>query len=159
MVAMERTYYSNDEISEIIKIAADIEGRAELDRAILERTAEELGISPEAIRQAEEEFRKNRELEVKRQEDLVEQKLFKRYKWQEFYEHLASYVAVNGFLFFLDYRKDSELNWFWFPLLGWGIGMLIHFASMFRTFGNDEMDKEFVKWRRARHKRLKGKRE
>lgn len=148
MVSINRELYSDDEITEILRRAAHIDGSAELDRAILERTASELGISPEAVQQAEAEFRQGRE----EQED---RRAFTRHKWQEFYEHLASYFAVNGFLFFLDFAKDGSPSWFWYPFLGWGIAILIHFASMFRTFDNAEHEKEFKKWRRARKKRSK----
>ena len=145
---MNREHYSDDEITEILRRAAHIDGSAELDRAILERTASELGISPEAVQQAEAEFRQGRV-------EQEERRAFTKHKWQEFYEHLASYVAVIAFLFVLDFRKDGDLSWFWYPFLGWGIGMFIHFASMFRTFDNAEHEKEFKKWRRARKKRSK----
>jgi len=147
---MPQEQYNDQEISEIIRRAAEIEGQGQLDRAILERTAEEFGISPEAIRQAEEELRQNRETEVDRLEYL-------RYKKQEFVEHLVSFLAVNAFLFFIDFRKDQSLSWFWFPFLGWGIGIALHLASLYRPFSNPEMDKDFRKWAKARKRKVKGK--
>lgn len=149
MVSTPREQYNDQEITDILRRAAQIQGDGDLDRAILERTASELGISPEAVQQAEVEFRQNRGLEE-------DQREYSKHKWQEFYEHLVSYLAVNAFLFFLDFR-DGRLTWFWYPLLGWGIGMAIHWASMFRPFSNPEVDKEFNKWRKARNKRSKGK--
>lgn len=154
---MNRQEYNDEEISEILRRAANIQGKEELDRAILERTAEELGISPEAVRQAEEEFQQTRVTYEEQQALKQEQKAFTRHKWQEFYEHLATYLAVNSFLFFIDYRKDHSLSWVFYPLLGWGIGMVIHLVSMFRPFENEELDKEFTKWRKARNKGQKGK--
>ena len=44
---------------------------------------------------------------------------------KEFYTHLVVYITVNFFLFIID-LQDGELSFFFYPLLGWGIGMVIH---------------------------------
>ncbi len=53
-----------------------------------------------------------------------------------FYAHLAAYVAGNIFLVAVNLITSSEFLWFVFPLLGWGIGLVIHAAQVFWT-GSD----------------------
>ncbi|MEI6866568.1 histidine kinase [Flavicella sp.] len=42
-----------------------------------------------------------------------------------FYYGLASYCVVIPFLAILNYRTDWSLQWFWYPMLGWGLGLSI----------------------------------
>ena len=48
-----------------------------------------------------------------------------------FYIHLMVYIVVNGFLVAINYMTFWGYKWFIWPLLGWGIGLLIHFAATF----------------------------
>ncbi len=50
---------------------------------------------------------------------------------KEFYGNLISYCVVIPFLIFVNYYTYWEFQWFWFPLLGWGIGLTIHGFSVF----------------------------
>ncbi len=47
--------------------------------------------------------------------------------------HLTSFLSVNGGLFLINLMTtqpfDWTKGWFWFPLLGWGIGLLSHTAT------------------------------
>ena len=47
---------------------------------------------------------------------------------QGLYIHLLVYVVINAGLFGINWltRGDSGVWWFYWPLLGWGIGLLIH---------------------------------
>lgn len=40
--------------------------------------------------------------------------------------HLAAYVAVNGFLAFVNFFTWNGYLWFVWPLFTWGIGVMIH---------------------------------
>lgn len=51
-----------------------------------------------------------------------------------FYYSLISYCLVIPFLIFINYRTSWGFQWFWFPMLGWGIGLAI---QAFRVFIND----------------------
>lgn len=51
-----------------------------------------------------------------------------------FYYGLMSYCVVIPFLIFINYRTSWGFQWFWFPMLGWGIGLIIH---AFKVFVND----------------------
>jgi len=52
---------------------------------------------------------------------------------QGFYIHLIVYVLVNAGLFAINAltRGDEGGWWFYWPLAGWGIGLLIHTATTF----------------------------
>jgi len=50
---------------------------------------------------------------------------------KEFYQHLNSYVSVCGFLLVLNLVTSPSHFWFVYPMLGWGIGLAIHFMSVF----------------------------
>ena len=48
-----------------------------------------------------------------------------------FYSHLMVYALVNLALFVLDLISSPGLQWFFWPLFGWGIGVLAHAGSVF----------------------------
>ena len=47
-------------------------------------------------------------------------------KLKEFYQNLASYVIVIPFLIFINLQFSPQFHWFWFPIFGWGFGVLMH---------------------------------
>jgi hypothetical protein len=52
---------------------------------------------------------------------------------KEFYGSLIAYFFVIPFLIYVNYRTTWHVvQWFWFPLFGWGLGLIIH---AFKTFG------------------------
>ena len=56
-----------------------------------------------------------------------------------FYGNLASYVVVNIFLIILNLATSPAHLWFFWPLLGWGIGVVFHAMAVFKVspFGKD----------------------
>ncbi len=50
---------------------------------------------------------------------------------KEFYGNLISYCVVIPLLIFINYRTYWEFKWFWFPMLGWGLGLTLHAFSVF----------------------------
>lgn len=48
-----------------------------------------------------------------------------------FYIHLTVYVIVNLGLFFINMMTSPETLWFIWPLMGWGIALVLH---AFRVF-------------------------
>lgn len=50
---------------------------------------------------------------------------------QGLYIHLLVYVVINAGLFLINWltRPDGGGWWFYWPLLGWGIGVLIHVVA------------------------------
>ena len=47
-----------------------------------------------------------------------------------FYSHFATYGGVMGLLFLIDLLAGGAW-WFFWPLFGWGIGIVVHAASVF----------------------------
>jgi hypothetical protein len=55
-----------------------------------------------------------------------------------FYVHLGVYVLVNLLLFVLDIMIFPTSLWFYWPLLGWTVAIVVHAFSVFgygRRFG------------------------
>jgi hypothetical protein len=51
-----------------------------------------------------------------------------------FYSHLLSYVLVMMILAFVNLKYTPEHIWFFWPLLGWGIGLYFHALKVFNWF-------------------------
>ena len=51
---------------------------------------------------------------------------------KEFYGSLISYLIVIPVLIFINFKTFAGFQWFWFPMLGWGLGLTFH---AFRVFG------------------------
>jgi len=69
-----------------------------------------------------------------------EQALKQARELRGFYNHLMVFVVVNLFLFAIDYVSGPDEWWFFWPLLGWGIGLAVHGLNVFlgtRAFGAD----------------------
>lgn len=49
---------------------------------------------------------------------------------KEFYSHLTAYLVVNTGLFAIDLLTPGGW-WFFWPLMGWGIGLVAHWAGVF----------------------------
>jgi hypothetical protein len=57
-----------------------------------------------------------------------------------FYWNLLSYCLVIPFLIFINLMTSSAYLWFWWPMLGWGIGLAFHGFGVFGNnllFGNE----------------------
>ena len=48
-----------------------------------------------------------------------------------FYGNIISYIVVIPFLIFINYRTSWNFQWFWFPVLGWGMGIVFHAFGVF----------------------------
>jgi hypothetical protein len=45
--------------------------------------------------------------------------------------HFAAYVVVNAILIAVNLLLTPDILWFYWPLLGWGIGLLSHGIAMY----------------------------
>ncbi len=54
-----------------------------------------------------------------------------------FLSHFLIYLLVNAGLFLINLltRRDGGSWWFYWPLLGWGIGVAVHAVSAYGFFG------------------------
>lgn len=53
-----------------------------------------------------------------------------------FYSHVAAYFLVNPFLIFVNYMTYWDYKWFWYPMAGWGVAVIIHGLITF-GFGSE----------------------
>lgn len=58
---------------------------------------------------------------------------------KDFYWNLSSYLIVNAFLTFLD-LFDGSLDWVYWPILGWGMGILFHAIEVFGKFNTSRWE-------------------
>ena len=55
---------------------------------------------------------------------------------KEFYYGLLSYCLVIPLLFFIWYRyTPNTIQWFWFPMLGWGMALAFHAYKVYVNNG------------------------
>ncbi len=48
-----------------------------------------------------------------------------------FFGNVVSYCVVIPFLIFINYKTSWNYQWFWFPMLGWGMGLIFHAFGVF----------------------------
>ncbi len=52
-------------------------------------------------------------------------------KLQAYYNHILWYIFINGFLAGFNYYTQPDKLWFYYPLAGWGIGLLFHTLKVY----------------------------
>ncbi len=67
-----------------------------------------------------------------------------------FYVHATVYVLVNILLIIINLVFASQFLWFFFPLIGWGIGLTMHYLFAVRFVGSQTEDWQARVERRAR---------
>lgn len=69
--------------------------------------------------------------------------------------HLVVYVLVNAMLIATNLRYSPEDIWFFYPLLGWGIGITAHYLDAVRWVESELNKKEAEAEYRARESKRK----
>ena len=59
-----------------------------------------------------------------------------------FWGHLAAYILVNILLIIINLRFNPGYMWFIFPLIGWGIGLTLHYLNTFHWVKTELKEKE-----------------
>ena len=54
---------------------------------------------------------------------------------KSFYIHLSYYLFFSVFFFIINYLTSPEVWWFYWPIIGWGIGIFSHGMNVFGFFG------------------------
>lgn len=49
-----------------------------------------------------------------------------------FFIHLVVYIAINIMLIIINFIYSPGIIWFFYPLIGWGIGIVIHYLNSIR---------------------------
>lgn len=71
-------------------------------------------------------------VDIKSQDKAYERAKKRVKEIKGFYGNLISYCAVIPFLIFVNFYTQNNYYWFWWPLLGWGVGLASH---AFQVFG------------------------
>jgi hypothetical protein len=117
--------YNSEEMQQILEVAFKRKQEGEFTRENIIEIASELGVSSESLKAAEQEWL-TKEVEVKKQQMSNNQ------KQQEFKLHLITFIAVNGFLILLNMFTSPGYFWAIFPLLGWGLGLFLHWMKVYK---------------------------
>ena len=48
-----------------------------------------------------------------------------------FYANIIAYCIVIPFLIFINLMTSPDHLWFWYPMIGWGIGIIFHAVGVF----------------------------
>ncbi|ESA37238.1 hypothetical protein N836_03835 [Leptolyngbya sp. Heron Island J] len=107
--------YSIEEVQQILAQAMEQSQQEGFSRSQLEEMAADLGISPEALTLAEQHC----------QETSVQTTSTPASQRPAFSQQLRTYVVVNGFLLALNFSLSGTITWAIYPLLGWGMGLLL----------------------------------
>lgn len=70
-----------------------------------------------------------------------------------FYSHLAVYIIVNAILLFINLTQSPGDYWFFWPLLGWGIGVFFHGMGIFVWGEGSSVRDRMIEKEMQRHKR------
>ena len=80
------------------------------------------------------------------QEQLAYEKAAKRVEeLKGFYGNLISYCIFIPFLIFINFQTSPKYHWFWWPMLGWGIGVISHGIKTF-GIGTDWEERQIKKY-------------
>ncbi len=80
-----------------------------------------------------------------------------------FFIHLGTFIPVGIFLFALNMFSSPNTLWFVYPMLSWGVGLAIHYVTVFGIPGTrvltdeweeEELDKEIRKLKRIHGKKM-----
>lgn len=145
MAEQQKSSYTSEEAEEILTRAARKQTHGQVSHDRLLAMADELGITPAEVEAAIAETAARREEAALRDEFVAGRRA-------EFWPHLISFVSVMALLIVLNLATNPHHLWFFYPLLGWGVGMVGHAAHALPTKG-DTFDKEFAEWKRKKAQR------
>ena len=63
---------------------------------------------------------------------------------KEFYEHLTTYVVIMSFAFIIDVITGGGW-WFYWGVIGWGIGVAIHGVNTFTGFNSADWEERKIR--------------
>jgi hypothetical protein len=140
--------YSDLEVQQILQKALSRRAGEKLTRDQVAEIAKELGVSAEDFALAEAEWR----AEVLKDQDRVE---FIHLIRRRFRDNVVTYVLVNGGLIWLNLVIAKGVTWSVYPLIAWGILLLLEGWSVVATDGHN-FERRFQAWHNQRQQERLG---
>lgn len=133
--------YRQEDIQQILNLAIAQEANdGEFSRDQLMEIAAELGISPQRLQEAEQEWLLQHQEQQKRRE-------FDIHRRRHLQKKVGKYVIVNTFLVALNLISAGQLSWSLYILLFWGLGLGLKTWNTYQLQGQ-EYEQAFHKWYR-----------
>lgn len=121
--------YSSDDVQKILQVAMTRKQEESYSEKQLSEMATELGISPELLKSAEQEYL----IQTKASKEKQARRETMR---RGFKAHLISFLAVNAFLVVLNLTTTPRDFWAIYPISGWGLGLFMHYVAINRVKEN-----------------------
>ena len=131
-------YRESDPVEEILRIAMKNQGGPDLAlRQRLLASAAELGLSEEAVLEAEQQW-----IEQKQKETMMRD--YRSHILRSLYLHLGVYAVVNTFLVLLNMlTSNGHIDWAPYVIVSWGIAVGCHLVAalvQLKNPGGEEFD-------------------
>lgn len=137
---------TEQDVDEILKIAVNKSSVSDdVLRERLALSANELGISPEALEEAQREYalKKKEILAERAREELIRQ--YNESGRKGLVQHVMIYAIVCGSLLVMNLVRSPGELWSIFPIMGWGIGVMSH-AIGWLTSRKNPTEEELAKF-------------
>jgi len=137
----DQSVFQAEEAQEILQIAiARHTEEGELTRTQLHEIADEMGIAPETLAAAEQEW----QLRKREKADL---EAFDEFRQQRFQGHLIRFAIVNTVFITLNLAAAGRVSWSLYIVLVWGGALGLQAWHTYYP-NNQRYREEFEKWRR-----------
>ena len=71
-----------------------------------------------------------------------------------FYFYLITYIVINAVLVVINLLTSPEYLWFIWPIIGWGVGLVIHAITVFGNFLGRSWEERKIKEIMEKDKRI-----
>jgi hypothetical protein len=148
-VTEPRQTYTQEEVTEILKRALKQQSlRSQgLSHDQLVEMAKEVGIDQEAVEAATAELSQTRADELARQTEAHDLAVERSRLLGKFVSSFLTFLIVGVALFLIN-QKVGGATWYYWPLLGWGIGLAFQLRGVFSPEKSLERRK-LEEWKRA----------
>jgi hypothetical protein len=114
----EAPTYSAQDVQAILAEALAMKASDAFTRTQLLEMAAEMNISSDLLDQVETHWRQ-------RQQHYAQEQARKQKQRRQFRQQLITYAGVNSGLILLNFMTAGTITWAIYPLLGWGLGLLL----------------------------------
>ncbi|MEM1173067.1 MAG: 2TM domain-containing protein [Cyanobacteria bacterium P01_H01_bin.35] len=132
--------YAQDDVQQILQLALVHRSEGgELTKAQVLEIAQEMGISPEELAVAEQEW-------LDQKGEFQEKQIFNQIRREKLKQSAIKYGIVNSFLVLLNLVTAHTLSWSLPILLLWGLWLALDAWKSFQVEG-EEYENAFQRWR------------